>query len=97
MIGNTCLYVAPKTHPTPLMGGCHTMSGWATDLTNWLTGTAKSAVDVWSTYTGAKTAQEIAQAQATAAAQQAASTQKLITAAAIIGVGVLAFSVLRRG
>ena len=97
MVGNTRMYLAPKTHPTPLMGGCPTMSGWATDLTNWLTGTAKNAVDIWSTYTGAKTQQEIAAAAAAAQAEQAASTQKIITYAAIIGVGVLAFSVLRRG
>lgn len=97
MIGNTKLYIAPKTHGAPLMGACApVMGGWATDLTNWLTGTAKSAVDVYSTYTGAKTQQEIAKAQAEAAATQSATMNKVIIAVAVIGIGALALGAFKK-
>lgn len=93
MVGNTKLYLAPRSHGTPLMGACAapTMGGWWTDFWNAIEKAGSSAVTVWNQYTGAATQQQILEAQAAAAAQQA-QTQKYLLYA---GVAVLAIFALK--
>lgn len=93
MVGNTKLYLAPRIHGSPLMGACAapTMGGWWTDLWNALEKAGSSAVTVWNQYTGATTQQQILEAQAAAAAQQAQNQKYLLYA----GVAVLAIFALK--
>ena len=59
MVGNTKLYLAPRSHGSPLMGACAapTMGGWWTDMWNAIEKAGSSAVTVWNQYTGAATQQ----------------------------------------
>lgn len=93
MVGNTKLYLAPRSHGSPLMGACSapTMGGWWTDMWNAIEKAGSSAVTVWNQYTGAATQQQILEAQAAAATQQA-QTQKYLLYA---GVAVLAIFAIK--
>ena len=90
MIGNTKLYIAPRSHGSPLMGACApVMGGWWTDFWN---AVQKGANVVIPGYTAVTTAQ--AQAEAIKAGTAAASTSPDYTKIALIAGGVLLAAML---
>ena len=90
MIGNTKLYLAPRSHGKPLMGACApVMGGWWTDLWKAVQTGANVVIPGYSAITTAQ-----AQAEAIKSGTASASTTPDYTKIALIAGGVLLAAIL---
>lgn len=92
MIGNTKLYLAPRSHGSPLMGACApVMGGWWTDLWN---AVEKAGSVVIPGYTAVTTAQAKAEAIKAGTAATSSTPDPDYTKIALIAGGVLLAAML---
>lgn len=98
MIGNTKLYIAPKTHGAPLMGECSpVMGGWWTDFVNAVKKGAGTGIDLYTQYQTGQITKEQYNALLKAQEEQQKTTASLTKYAVVGAIGLAAILLLSKG